>query len=294
MLKLKGITKKYGEVPVLKGINMEIKRGEIVGIVGLNGAGKSTLMRTISGATDFNSGTIEINKMNVKSLKSNRVRRKISLLNTSYNLYGELTVKENLEIYRRIYGASIKEKERVIDELEISTFLDKKVGTLSTGMRKRAEIACATMHDFCLLLMDEPTNGLDIEAKEDIVKYIKSMSTPDNAIVITSHNTKDIERLCDRVYIIREGEIIRDALIKDIVEEAEEKNNNWIISVKYENGLEELLDNVGYKYEINGDIYDIIVTDDMKKQAIAVLSDYELIAVKSAVNDLEDAIRNII
>lgn len=294
MLKLKGITKKYGEVPVLKGINMEIKRGEIVGIVGLNGAGKSTLMRTISGATDFNSGTIEINKMNVKSLKSSRVRRKISLLNTSYNLYGELTVKENLEIYRRIYGASIKDKERVIEELEISTFLDKKVGTLSTGMRKRAEIACATMHDFCLLLMDEPTNGLDIEAKEDIVKYIKSMSKPNNSIVITSHNTKDIERLCDRIYILREGEIIRDASIKDIVEEAEEKNKNWIISVKYENGLDELLNNVGYKYEINGNIYDIIVTDDMKKQAIAVLSDYELIAVKSAVNDLEDAIRNII
>ena len=230
---------------------MEIKRGEIVGIVGLNGAGKSTLMRTISGATDFNSGTVEINKMNVKSLKSSRVRRKISLLNTSYNLYGELSVKENLEIYRRIYGASIKDKERVIEELEISTFLDKKVGTLSTGMRKRAEIACATMHDFCLLLMDEPTNGLDIEAKEDIVKYIKSMSKPNNSIVITSHNTKDIERLCDRIYILREGEIIRDASIKDIVEEAEEKNKNWIISVKYENGLDELLNNVGYKYEIN-------------------------------------------
>lgn len=209
---------------------MDIKRGEIVGIVGLNGAGKSTLMRTISGASDFNCGTIEINKMNVKSLKSSRVRRKISLLHTTYNLYGELTVKENLEIYRRIYGASIKDKERVIEELEISTFLDKKVGTLSTGMRKRAEIACATMHDFCLLLMDEPTNGLDIEAKEDIVKYIKSMSKTNNSIVITSHNTKDI---------------------------VEEKNTNWIISVKYENGLDELLDNVGYKYEINGDIYDI-------------------------------------
>ena len=243
MLRVCDVTKSYDGVNIiLNNINMYAKKGEIVGIVGLNGAGKSTLMKTIAGVTDVSSGHVLINGADNKLL-SEYQRKKISFLSTGYNLYNELTVIENLNIFKKIYVASDEELKHVVSLLKIESFLNKKVGDLSTGMKKRVEIACSTMHKFNLLMLDEPTNGLDIEAKEQILDYFRSRLTPNNAILITSHNIKDIEKLCKRIYVIREGKIIIDTTIEELLQRNSNKGKvdleDAILNVIYEGDYRE-------------------------------------------------------
>ena len=293
MLELKGVCKSYKKNNVLKNINMTINKGEIVGIVGLNGAGKSTLMNIISGATKSDYGKVLFEGIDCSYIKSKHLRNKISMLSTSNNLYNELSVEENLNISRRIYDATEYDMKRVIKDMNLEGFLSKGVSRLSTGMRRRVEIACATMGNFSVLLLDEPTNGLDIEAKEKVLRYIKYIAKPNNTVVITSHNTKDIERLCDRIYVIKDGEIIKSSTVENMISDA--KNNSiWLIKVKNKEGVLDVVKNNRLRRRIVGDTVEILVNEEMKKNVILSLADYDIISIKSVINDLEDAIRVII
>lgn len=293
MLRVRGVSKVYkGHAKVLSDINMYVGKGEIVGIVGLNGAGKSTLMRAISGATDIY-GSIMFQGRDIKYIGEN-MRKKISFLNTSYNIYQELTVRQNLELFRKLYHATEEQMNSIIERMGISTYLDKKASELSTGMRKRAEIACSTMHEFNLLLLDEPTNGLDIEAKEEVLDYFEKLRNENTSILITSHNINDIEKLCDRIYILKEGKIIKESTVNNLMNEASANTNKWIISLHIRPELEEVVKDLGYEYRFKDNIMEVIVSEEEKQNAIVNLANYQIISINSEITNLEDAILNIV
>ena len=293
MLRVRGVSKAYkGHAKVLSDINMYVGKGEIVGVVGLNGAGKSTLMRAISGATDVN-GSILFHGRDIKFIGES-MRKKISFLNTSYNTYQELTARQNLDLFRNLYQATEEQMNSIIERMGISSYLDKKVSELSTGMRKRVEIACSTMHDFDLLLLDEPTNGLDIEAKEQVLDYFEKIRNENTSIVITSHNVSDIEKLCDRIYILKEGKIIKESTVNNLMSEASANVNKWVISLYIRPELESVLKNLGYEYRFNNNVVEVIVTEEEKQNAIINLANYQIISITNEINNLEDAILNIV
>ena len=227
---------------ILYDVSLNIKPGEIVGLIGMNGAGKSTLMRNISGIVNPDSGKIVINGTDRKKYTSEE-RKKIAYLNAENNLYNEITVKENINIMQHFYNVSKERTENVIKMLRCDEFMDKKVSELSSGMRQRAAIAASTLNNSNLILLDEPTNAIDIETKKYIMDYINYLSNKKNGILITSHNIKDIEELCERVYIMRHGRIVKEATVESILKESSEKNQKWSISVPKNTDIPRLIGN---------------------------------------------------
>lgn len=292
MLRVINVSKAYDGYPeVLSNINMHINKGEIVGIVGLNGAGKSTLLRAMTGVIDV-TGTILFQGKDIRNIGETQ-KKKIALLNTMFNIYENLSVTDNLEIFRLIYGATINQKNNIIKMLGIDAYLEKKVSKLSTGMRKRVEIACTTMHDFDLLLLDEPTNGLDIESKEQILNYFKNLNN-NKIIIITSHNVNDIERLCNRVYILKEGRIIKEATVDMIKYVSMSDINEWIITLYIRPDLLELLKYYNYRYRIKDRIVEVLVNNIQKQEVIRNLANYDIISICKNSPNFEDAILNMV
>jgi len=293
LLEVQNINKKYKEgYRVLKDVNLHIEAGEIVGLIGLNGAGKSTIMRVISGVSNFQEGTIFFEGSQIKKL-SNIQRKKIAFLCASNNLYEEMTVADNLEVFKKFYNASDLDKQAMIDALDLQNMLKKKVSELSSGMQQRVAIACSMVGKPKLVMMDEPTVSLDMENKSKIIQFILSQLSPETGILITSHNSKDIEELCERIYILRQGEIVKESTVKGVLREASRHNKRWIVSVQLDkqNRLNDLLQDYNVKY--NEDSLDIYVEEINKKLLLQKLSEFEIISVKSEVDNLEDAILEV-
>lgn len=294
LLEVQNINKEYkAGCKVLKDVNLHIKAGEIVGLIGMNGAGKSTIMRIISGVSPYHDGKIFFEGSQIKKL-SNIQRKKIAFLCAANNLYQEMTVADNLDVFTRFYNASDLDRQAMIDGLELQYILRRKVSELSSGMQQRVAIACSMVGRPKLIMMDEPTVALDIENKCKIIRFIHAHLSPETGILITSHNSKDIEELCERVYILRKGEIVKESTVKGLLREASKHNKRWIVSVQNddENHLEDLLQ--GYKVDYNEDSVDIYVDETEKKSLLKKLSDFEIISVKSEVDNLEDAILEVI
>jgi len=210
LLEVQNIGKRYeGGYRVLKDVNIHIEAGEIVGLIGLNGAGKSTIMRIISGVSTYQEGEIFFEGSQIKAL-SRMQRKKIVSLCASNNLYEEMTVADNLDVFTKFYHASKLDKESMIDKLDLGNVLRRKVSKLSAGMQQRVAIACLMVGRPKLVMMDEPTVLLDIENKYKIIRFIQSQISPETGILITSHNSDDIEELCERVYILKQGEIVKE------------------------------------------------------------------------------------
>lgn len=299
MLRVENLNLSYRKgKQILYDVSINVKQGEIVGLIGMNGAGKSTLMRAIAGVVPYESGNIFVSGTNTLALSINQ-RREISFLNASHNLYGEMTVYDNLNIMKNFYNADEKKMTHAVDLLKCSSMLDTKVSELSSGMRQRASIASATIGDFKLFLFDEPTNALDIETKKYILDYIRYLSNKDNGILITSHNIKDIEELCDRVYILRNGRIVKEATIESILSESAEKNRMWNITIPKKTDCNMILSSysdVTYSLEFDENNIKLIVDQDIKQQVLKhlILDGIEIVSVNSLVDNLEDAVLEII
>lgn len=299
MLKVENLNLSYKKnEQILHDVSLSINSGETVGLIGMNGAGKSTLMRAVSGVVPYQSGNITINNIKQENLTVKQ-RQEVLFLSADNNLYGEMTVKDNLEILRHFYCAGEEKVTLAVNMLKCQDMLNKKVSELSSGMRQRASIAGCTLGDFRLLLLDEPTNALDIETKKYIIDYIKSLCGKQNGILVTSHNIKDIEELCDRVYILRHGKIVKEATVDSILRESAEKNQKWCISIPEGSDYKSLVesyDKSEYSFDINDTSIKIIVNEKIKQSLLRkiILADIQIISVISMVNSLEDAVLEII
>lgn len=212
-LQIIDLTKKFGEQTALNNINLNIKKNEIVGLLGPNGAGKSTLMKSITGVLKIETGQIlfqgkDISQSPIESKKN------IGFLPENNPLYQDMFVKEYLNFVANIHKISSKRVDEVIELVGITPEKSKKISQLSKGYKQRVGLAQAIIHQPDLLILDEPTNGLDPNQIIEIRNLIKEISH-EKTIILSTHIMQEVEALCSRVILIHKGHIIQDCSIED-------------------------------------------------------------------------------
>ena len=210
MLTVKNLCKKFGSIKAVDEISFDLKKGEIAVLLGENGAGKSTLLRIISGYLEPDAGEVEINGVNLRQDRMSFLRQ-IGYVQEVSSLYTEMTVAEFLEFVaniREINSLDIAEKvKNVINILELNDVVVQNLETLSKGFKKRVELAAVLVAEPEVVLLDEPTEGLDPLQKETIRKIIKKYAKK-HTILISTHALEDAEALNDRVLLMRKGKML--------------------------------------------------------------------------------------
>ncbi|PIE53226.1 hypothetical protein CSA37_02465 [Candidatus Fermentibacteria bacterium] len=213
IIQVRNLTKRYGELAAVDNISFDAHSGEILGILGPNGSGKTTTIKSILGILKYQSGTITVKEMDPAACRRKFLRITGAVLEGARNIYWYLSPRENLLYFAGIRGFSDREVSRNIPELlealELSDVADKEVRQFSSGMKQKCSIACAMVHDPEILILDEPTLGLDVETGLKIREWLRSVcEKKGKTILITSHDMDFIEAVCDRVLIIRKGKKI--------------------------------------------------------------------------------------
>lgn len=205
MLSVKSIHKAFGPKTILRDVSFTVERGEIVGLVGENGAGKSTLLEIIATLQKASSGSLRLNGHDYKrALKE--VRKEIGFVPQDIAVWEDLTVKENMLFFEKF--SWVRKKEAALRDLCLEMNLDRwndKVSTLSGGMKRKLNIAISLIHDPTVLLLDEPTVGIDLKSKQEISNYLQQLAREKQlTIMYTSHDMDEIMNLCDYTYCLGE------------------------------------------------------------------------------------------
>ncbi|WP_375578770.1 gliding motility-associated ABC transporter ATP-binding subunit GldA [Marivirga tractuosa] len=220
---VKGLIKKYGEQTAVNDVSFEIKKGNIVGFLGPNGAGKSTTMKMITGTLPCNAGIVEVDGIDVAQ-QPLEIKKHIGYLPEHNPLYLDMYVHEFLRFCGGIYGMSGKGlKNRVADLVELCGLQkeqNKQIGALSKGYRQRVGLAQALVHDPSVLILDEPTTGLDPNQIIEIRNLILSISK-DKTVLLSTHIMQEVQALCNRAIIIKEGKLVADQAVNELTEEKE-------------------------------------------------------------------------
>jgi len=218
-VKIRGLSKKYGSFKILENVSLSVNEGEIFGLLGPNGAGKSTLIHILAGLVKPTSGNIFIKNLDVTK-KQSEIKKIIGVALQNNSFYESLSVKENAMYFGSLYGIDKKTlEERINVLLEMFSLSQKKdvaAGKLSGGMRKKLNILCSLIHNPEILILDEPTAGLDPMSKRNLWEIIRKINETNKTVIITSHLMEDIEALCDRVAIMVSGNIIIEGAIHEL------------------------------------------------------------------------------
>lgn len=244
VLEIKNVSKKISKRQILKDISLEVKEGEIFGFVGPNGAGKTTLIKVMLGLYKMDSGNVKIAGYDIKK-DFEKAMEEIGAIIENPEMYGYLSGKDNLAIYARMEeGVSDNFQRELIRMVKLGGRINNKVKTYSLGMRQRLGIAQALLSNPKLLILDEPTNGLDPLGIKELRDMLKKISKEKNmAVFISSHILSEIELMCDRIAIIDNGEIIE---IKDLHDKREEEKQEVLFEVSFKDKASEVLEKLGY------------------------------------------------
>lgn len=219
ILNVSGLKKSYGDFQAVKGVDFNVQPGEIYGLLGPNGAGKTTTISMLCGLLKPDEGSIKVlgNEFwdNPRKAQAN-----IGVVPQDLALYEELSAEENLIFWGKIAGLSGKAARIRSDELlQQLTLFDRrkeKVSNYSGGMKRRVNIGCALMHGPKLIMMDEPTVGIDIQARNNILEFIKSLASDGSAVLYTTHYLEEAEFLCDRLGIVDKGQILAEGTLQEL------------------------------------------------------------------------------
>ena len=220
-IEIKKLTKIYNTYQAVNSISFEIEKNKTVGLLGPNGCGKTTTIGMMLGLVSPSAGEILIENKDIKYFKRDEILKRFNFASPYVELPKKLTVKQNLEIYGRLYG--IKNlKERVNDisrDLDIKSFFERKTGELSSGQKNRVSLAKSLINKPEILLLDEPTASLDPDIGDFIRSYIQEYKLKNKVtILLASHNMSEVERLCDSVIMMRKGKIIDKGTCKQLIE----------------------------------------------------------------------------
>ncbi len=214
------LTKEYGTQTALDDVSLSINEGEIVGLLGPNGAGKSTMMKIITCFIPATKGEVKVYNYDINE-EPMKIRSLIGYLPEQNPLYNELYVRENLEFIAGIHGIKGKEaKERVeqmIEKVGLTKEVRKKIGMLSKGYKQRVGIAQALIHDPKILILDEPTTGLDPNQLVEIRSLIKELGR-DKTVILSTHIMQEVEAVCSRAIIINNGRLVADDSVKSLAQ----------------------------------------------------------------------------
>ncbi len=225
-IEINNLSKQYRNTLAVKNINFKINKGTIIGLLGPNGCGKSTTIGMMLGLIKPTSGTVVINGQNIENNRTSLLE-KMNFISPYAELPKKLTVEENLKVYGRLYGVkNLKDRiYNVMKKLNLTQFITRKTGELSSGQKNRVSLAKALINDPEILLLDEPTASLDPDVGDYIRKIIEDFATnKGTTILLASHNMNEVERLCDEVMMMKNGEIIDKGKSIDLIEKHGRKN----------------------------------------------------------------------
>jgi len=227
-IEIKNLNKQFNNILAVKNINFKINKGSIVGLLGPNGCGKTTTIGMLLGLIKPTSGIVFINGQNIEN-ENNRTKilEKVNFISPYVELPKKLTVEENLKVYGKMYGVNnLQDKiENLMNQLNLSEFRKRKTGELSSGQKNRVSLAKALINDPEILLLDEPTASLDPDVGDYIRTYIEDFaSKKGTTILLASHNMNEVERLCNEVMMMKNGEIIDKGTCKSLINKHGRKN----------------------------------------------------------------------
>ena len=221
ILSIQELRKSFGNFEAVKGVSFSVEKGESFSLLGPNGAGKSTIINMMTGLYPPTLGSIEINGIDV-SKNPKQAQKMIGVVPQEIALYETLSAKENLKFWGRMYNLSGKELEKSVDDvLEIIGLTERakdKIKTFSGGMKRRVNIGAAILHQPEMLIMDEPTVGIDPQSRNHILETVKRLNDEGMTIIYTSHYMEEVEYLCERIGIIDHGELIALGTLRELRE----------------------------------------------------------------------------
>ncbi len=205
------LTKSYGNIKAIDNLDLQVDNGEIFGFLGPNGAGKTTTIRVLTTLTRSDSGFASVDGFDVRT-EPEKVKKVIGVVQQHLSLDRDLSIRENMEFHARIHHLeSSKRKKRIaelLEYVELTEYADKMVDTLSGGMKKKAAIVCSLLHEPKLLFLDEPTVGLDAQARRRLWDFMRRLNNDGTTIFLTTHYIEEAEVLCNRVGIMHHGHLI--------------------------------------------------------------------------------------
>lgn len=220
-VEVEGLTKRFGSVIALNGLDLRVPVGIIYGLLGPNGSGKTTLIRLLAGLLRPDSGSMRVLE---RDMPSADVRREVGYMTQADALYLDLTVQENVSFFANVFGVS--DQAAVRQSLEVADLADKAssiVGTLSGGLRRRLSLATALVHRPRLLLLDEPTVGVDPQVRAAFWRHFRQLNEDGVTILVSSHVMDEAER-CDRLGLLREGRLLAEGTAQELRERAGQEN----------------------------------------------------------------------
>jgi len=221
-INVKNLSKIFNKYVAVNNINFTLDKNKTLGLLGPNGCGKTTSIGMMLGLITPSSGEVLINGKNVSNVNRDDLLSKMNFASPYIELPKKLTVRQNLEVYGRLYG--VKDlKNRIFEiseDLDLNNFLDKKTGELSSGQKNRVSLAKSLINKPELLFLDEPTASLDPDIGDFVRNYIQAYKSKNNiTILLASHNMKEVERLCDTVIMMKKGKIVGRGTCKDLINE---------------------------------------------------------------------------
>ena len=294
---IKGLTKSYGELKALNGVNISIKKGEFFGLLGPNGAGKTTTINILTGLVFKESGSAKVfGKDTIKDFRY--TRSKIGIAAQEFSVDWFFPIEKLLFFQAGYYGIKPKDAKPLVDSLlnrlGLSSKRNSRLRHLSGGMKRRFQIAKALVHDPEILILDEPTAGVDVELRRDLWKYLQDLHSRGKTILLTTHYIEEAELLCENVAIIDNGKILKMGAPKELTRELGEAG----ITVVLENlnGLNEKdLENYKYTNDKNRLHFSVKDPDEELPKIIRVLSNagLHIQKIESNKSSLEDVFLNL-
>ncbi|BAX80243.1 gliding motility-associated ABC transporter ATP-binding subunit GldA [Labilibaculum antarcticum] len=290
-VKVQEVSKLYGKQKALDNLSFEINQGEIVGFLGPNGAGKSTMMKIIAGYIPQTSGLVEVNGLDV-STDSLEIRKQIGYLPENNPLYQEMYVKEYLDHVASIYKLGKNKAKRIAEMIDLTGLgveQNKKIASLSKGYRQRVGIAQALIHDPKVLILDEPTTGLDPNQLLEIRKLIQDIGR-EKTVMLSTHIMQEVEACCKRVLIVNKGKLVADRSIDFLAANKSAQR----IDVEFSSEVSaDLLQEINGVVEIDAlgeNRYCFVSKTDIRKEVFqfAVSKNLVILEMKTRSENLED------
>lgn len=242
ILKCENLNKSFGKKKILKDVSFTIKKGDILGFIGPNGSGKTTTIKLILGLNSIDSGNVTINGFDIRKDFESAIKR-VGAIVENPDMYMYLSGYENLKLVANMYNVSSSKIDEVVKLVKLEGRIKDKVSKYSLGMRQRLGIAQALINSPNLLILDEPTNGLDPEGIKELRDLLKNLAKKENiAVLISSHNLAELDSFCNKVCIIQNGTIIESNEVKKLKKEV--SNSTYIFEVSNSTLVNNIIDNI--------------------------------------------------